>query len=108
MVAQLNPQMPYTFGDGELPIDWIDRAVEVDEPLASPRLCDADDGGHADRRADRPIRRRRRRHCSSGIGLIPTVAAGKMVDLPTSASGPRCSAMASLSSTDQGPLTPTD
>lgn len=33
VVAQLNPHMPYTIGDGELPTDLIDLAIEVDEPL---------------------------------------------------------------------------
>jgi acyl-CoA hydrolase len=33
VVAQMNPRMPYTFGDGELDLDMIDIAVEVDEPL---------------------------------------------------------------------------
>ena len=36
VVAQLNPHMPYTFGDGELSADEIDLAIEVDEPLPSP------------------------------------------------------------------------
>ncbi len=36
VVAQLNPRMPYTLGDGELSEDLIDLAIEVDEPLASP------------------------------------------------------------------------
>jgi acyl-CoA hydrolase len=36
VVAQLNPNMPYTFGDGEFSTEWIDLAVEVDEPLPSP------------------------------------------------------------------------
>ena len=36
IVAQFNPNMPYTFGDAEFPVDWIDLAVEVDEPLKSP------------------------------------------------------------------------
>ena len=57
IVAQLNPQMPYTFGDSELPIDWIDLAVEVDEPLASPAASPARRDGTSDRREDRPIRR---------------------------------------------------
>jgi len=41
VVAQLNPNMPYTFGDGEFPTEWIDLAVEVDEPLPSPEDRDA-------------------------------------------------------------------
>ncbi len=36
VVAQMNPNMPYTFGDGELEEDLIDLAVEVEEALASP------------------------------------------------------------------------
>ncbi len=36
VAAQVNPQMPYTFGDGELSVDDIDLAVEVDEVLPSP------------------------------------------------------------------------
>ena len=35
VVAQLNPRMPWTFGDGEIDLDQIDLGVEVDEPLAS-------------------------------------------------------------------------
>jgi acyl-CoA hydrolase len=36
VVAQVNPRMPYTFGDGEIDLDAIDLAVEVDEDLPSP------------------------------------------------------------------------
>jgi acyl-CoA hydrolase len=36
VVAQLNPRMPYTFGDAVLALDEIDLAVEVDDPLPSP------------------------------------------------------------------------
>ncbi|HEY5185698.1 MAG TPA: acetyl-CoA hydrolase/transferase C-terminal domain-containing protein [Actinomycetes bacterium] len=36
VVAQVNPQMPYTFGDAQLPVECVDLAIEVDEPLASP------------------------------------------------------------------------
>ena len=38
VIAQLNPQMPYTFGDAELDVDEIDLAVEVDLPLATPTV----------------------------------------------------------------------
>jgi len=34
VVAQMNPRMPYTFGDGELDVDMIDVALEVDAPLS--------------------------------------------------------------------------
>lgn len=33
VIAQMNPQMPYTFGAGELPRDAFDFLVEADEPL---------------------------------------------------------------------------
>lgn len=36
VIAETNPRVPYTFGDAVLPIDQIDYAVTVDEPLASP------------------------------------------------------------------------
>jgi acyl-CoA hydrolase len=36
VVAQLNPRMPYTYGDGVLACDEVDYAIEVDDPLASP------------------------------------------------------------------------
>jgi len=46
VVAQLNPRMPYTYGDGELDEELIDLAIEVDEPLASPPA------GHGHAQAD--------------------------------------------------------
>jgi acyl-CoA hydrolase len=36
VIAQLNPQMPYTLGDAELDCEMIDLALEVDQELASP------------------------------------------------------------------------
>jgi len=36
IIAQLNPHMPYTYGDAVLPQDQIDYAIEVEAPLASP------------------------------------------------------------------------
>jgi acyl-CoA hydrolase len=36
VIAQLNPRMPYTFGDGVLATSEIDYAIEVDEPLPVP------------------------------------------------------------------------
>ena len=36
VVAQVNRRMPYTHGDGELDVEAIDLAIEVDEELASP------------------------------------------------------------------------
>ena len=42
VLAQLNPQMPYTYGDGELDVDLIDYAIDCDVPLASPVSREAD------------------------------------------------------------------
>jgi acyl-CoA hydrolase len=36
VVAQVNPRMPYTLGDGEIAEDLIDLAVECDAPLDVP------------------------------------------------------------------------
>ena len=36
VIAQLNPRMPYTYGDAVLAEDEVDYAIEVDEPLPSP------------------------------------------------------------------------
>lgn len=37
VVAQVNPQMPYTFGDSTISVDEVDLAVEVDEPIGELR-----------------------------------------------------------------------
>jgi len=36
VIAQLNPRVPYTYGDSVLPCDVIDYAVEAEAPLPSP------------------------------------------------------------------------
>ena len=36
VIAQLNPQVPYTYGDSVLAVDDIDYAIETDVPLPSP------------------------------------------------------------------------
>jgi acyl-CoA hydrolase len=50
VVAQMNPHMPYTFGDGELAEGLVDVAIEVDEQLPSPSVVPA--GEHTDRIAE--------------------------------------------------------
>jgi len=47
VVAQLNPRMPYTFGDAELDEDLIDLAIEVDAELESPVVREMDDEAEA-------------------------------------------------------------
>ncbi|WP_410656991.1 acetyl-CoA hydrolase/transferase family protein [Amycolatopsis sp. lyj-112] len=36
VIAQLNPNMPFTYGDGVLPVEEIDYALDAEEPLLSP------------------------------------------------------------------------
>ena len=36
VLAQINPLMPYTFGDAQLPVDSVDLAIEAEEPMAVP------------------------------------------------------------------------
>lgn len=43
VIAQLNPQMPYTYGDAVIPVDQVDFAIEAEEPLVSPHHVDMDD-----------------------------------------------------------------
>ncbi len=43
VIAQVNPQMPYTRGDGELDLGMIDLAIEVDAALPSPVERETDD-----------------------------------------------------------------
>jgi acyl-CoA hydrolase len=43
VVAQVNQQMPYTFGDAEIDVDLVDVCVEVDAPLPSPGSTEIDD-----------------------------------------------------------------
>ena len=36
VIAQINPDMPWTNGDAELPLEMVDLAIEAQQPLASP------------------------------------------------------------------------
>ena len=36
VIAQVNPDMPWTYGDGELDVADVDLAIEAQEPLTSP------------------------------------------------------------------------
>lgn len=65
VIAQLNPRVPYTYGDAVLPAEDIDFAIESDLPLPSRRVTlsnsqepDARCGGPKDGaiRAFRPVR----------------------------------------------------
>lgn len=79
VIAQVNPQMPYTFGDGELPLDAFDHLVDIDEPLAVLPAATADD-----------VTRRVAEHAASlvpdgatiqfGIGALPEAILGLLGD----------------------------
>jgi acyl-CoA hydrolase len=38
VVAQVNPRLPYTYGDGVVALEEVDLALEVDQPLSSPAV----------------------------------------------------------------------
>ena len=78
VIAQMNPNMPYTFGDGELPVDWIDFAVEVDEPLPEAPSRQISE---TDKRIGEQVARFAHDGATLqlGIGKIPDVAASELV-----------------------------
>ena len=41
VIAQVNPRMPYTFGDGEIAVEDLDAMIHVDSPAAMPARTDA-------------------------------------------------------------------
>ena len=79
VVAQVNPNMPYTFGDGEIAVDQIDLALEVDEPLQTHT-------GRPATEAEQMIGQQVAAFGGDGatlqlgIGQIPDVAAAELVD----------------------------
>ena len=79
VVAQFNRRMPYTYGAGEIPLDWIDCAIEVDEPLSSPAGQTPD--GATEAIGDRVARFAvDGTTLQLGIGLIPALAARNMAE----------------------------
>lgn len=77
VIAQLNPHMPYTFGDAVLGTSEIDYAIEVDEPLPTPvhRAITSVSQAIGERVAtlipDRAT-------LQMGIGLVPDVVLGAL------------------------------
>lgn len=51
VIAQINPGMPYTRGDAELPLETVDLAIEAEEPLPAPPRAAAHE--HAESIAER-------------------------------------------------------
>ncbi|MDE2282773.1 MAG: hypothetical protein KGJ92_08415 [Actinomycetales bacterium] len=47
VIAQVNAQMPYTMGDGEIDLELVDLALEVDEALPSPSARVVDEAAAA-------------------------------------------------------------
>lgn len=47
VVAQLNPRMPFTYGDAQIPLELIDYAIEAEEELPAPPVVPRDDTAEA-------------------------------------------------------------
>ncbi|MDQ1642630.1 MAG: hypothetical protein QOJ90_1981 [Actinomycetota bacterium] len=47
VIAQINSNMPWTYGDGVLDPDLVDYALEADAPLDEPRTSQPDDGARS-------------------------------------------------------------
>ncbi|WP_307801175.1 hypothetical protein [Actinomadura violacea] len=79
VVAQLNPHMPYTFGDAVLAEDEIDYAIEADEPLASPVPRPPGEVAH---RIGERVARLVPEHATLqlGIGAIPDAVLASLLD----------------------------
>jgi len=43
VLAQVNPSMPWTYGDSELALEDVDHLIEADEPLGEPVAVEPDD-----------------------------------------------------------------
>ncbi len=77
VIAQVNPQMPYTYGDAELDLDDVDLAVEVDEPLPSPPEHPPDPAAEAIGELVAPLAEDGGT-IQLGIGQIPDAAARRL------------------------------
>ncbi|TYB41898.1 acetyl-CoA hydrolase/transferase family protein [Actinomadura chibensis] len=79
VIAQLNPRMPYTYGDAVLPIDEIDHAIESDEPLATPATRPP---GETATRIGRRVADLVPEHATLqlGIGAVPDAVLASLLD----------------------------
>jgi acyl-CoA hydrolase len=77
VMAHVNPAMPYTFGDGEIPAEWIDLAVEMEEP---PLTRDARPSTDCEHRIGEQIARTVQDGATLqlGIGEIPDGVAAQL------------------------------
>jgi acyl-CoA hydrolase len=79
VVAQVNREMPYTLGDGEIDVDLVDLLVEADQPLISPAPHPPDDLASA---IGERVAALAEDGCTVqiGIGQIPDAAVTQMGD----------------------------
>jgi acyl-CoA hydrolase len=76
VVAQLDPAMPYVFGDGEIAVESVDFGIEASDPPGAPPTAAADDVAAAIA-AEVAGRIGDRATIQMGIGQVPdAVAAG--------------------------------
>ncbi|WP_319804430.1 acetyl-CoA hydrolase/transferase family protein [Nocardioides malaquae] len=79
VVAQMNPRMPWTFGDAELDLELIDVGVEVDEPLASHvAVPPGDDAVAIGSRVAEEVRDGST--LQAGIGEVPDATVARLTD----------------------------
>ncbi|MEI2775078.1 MAG: acetyl-CoA hydrolase/transferase C-terminal domain-containing protein [Tetrasphaera sp.] len=77
IIAVINDQMPYTFGDAQLPVDYVDLAIEVSTPLPehAPAVPDADSQRIGEQVAARVPQGAT---LQAGIGAIPDATLGQL------------------------------
>jgi len=79
VIAQANPRMPFTYGDGVLPLEDIDLLVEVDEPLGVHHQGPVDEASIAIGRAV-GARVPDGATLQAGIGAVPDAALQGLTD----------------------------
>ncbi len=79
VVAQVDPAMPYVYGDGVLPLSWVDHVVEATDPPGSPAPPVVDD---ASRGVAANVARRIGDGATlqTGIGSIPDAVLSALLD----------------------------
>jgi len=79
VIAQLNASMPFTYGDAQIPIDDIDYAIEVEEPLRSAPARPPEDA-HRDIGARVAALVGEAATLQAGIGAVPDAALAALGD----------------------------
>ncbi len=79
VVAQLDPAMPYVYGDGVLPLSWLDATIEACDPPGSPLPSLSDDASQG---VAANVARRIRDGATiqTGIGSIPDAVLSALHD----------------------------